>query len=224
MSWMTVHPRRRGEHVPMGHADDVAYGSSPQARGTLSALYARYRNRWFIPAGAGNTDPATHTAFEVSVHPRRRGEHLVTAVCDHSGNGSSPQARGTQGANLRGAYLGWFIPAGAGNTSRPPVLTRLVSVHPRRRGEHITSNVERLPVVGSSPQARGTLPKHGYRVVTDRFIPAGAGNTPVLDSPASGSAVHPRRRGEHSPVGPSTIGATGSSPQARGTPPQRVAC
>ena len=32
----------------------------------------------------------------------------------------------------------------------------------------------------------------------NRFIPAGAGNTPHTDSPNGGEAVYPRWRGEHS--------------------------
>ena len=155
----------------------------------------------------------------VSVHPRGRGEHA---------SGHHQRRPGRR-----------FIPAGAGNT-------------PRRRRIVIA-------VSGSSPRARGTRRGTGQRglrstvhprgrgehdpdyLVQDRqqrFIPAGAGNTPalvVLDRPHTGSSprargtppwaqpyrwrasVHPRGRGEHVLGDRLVAPADGSSPRARGT-------
>ena len=71
---------------------------------------------------------------------------------------------------------------------------------------------------GSSPQARGTLPTRFFFVFHERFIPAGAGNTPSRRPRCVTVPVHPRRRGEH--VLRWMLGnvVCGSSPQARGTP------
>ncbi len=54
------------------------------------------------------------------------------------------------------------------------------------------------------------------------LIPAGAGNTvsPLMDH--CPGAAHPRRRGEHDPCGSRPWRDGGSSPQARGTPPQSL--
>ena len=70
-----------------------------------------------------------------------------------------------------------FIPAGAGNTYRGPLVGPLIAVHPRRCGEHPC----RIRCVdansGSSPQVRGTLLLVPSGDIEVRFIPAGAGNT-----------------------------------------------
>ena len=50
-----------------------------------------------------------------------------------------------------------------------------------------------------------------------RFIPAGAGNTPEPETGRERWAVHPRWRGEHQLVVLATLNERGSSPLARGT-------
>ena len=50
---------------------------------------------------------------------------------------------------------------------------------------------------GSSPQVRGTQ-AHNHRLYqSNRFIPAGAGNTQIQHFLVLTSPVHPRRCGEH---------------------------
>ena len=78
--------------------------------------------------------------------------------------------------------------------------------------------MEALEASGSSPQARGTPLKAFLRRLDFRFIPAGAGNTADPSRESGRHAVHPRRRGEHVDPIEERIMATGSSPQARGTP------
>ena len=51
----------------------------------------------------------------------------------------------------------------------------------------------------------------------NRFIPTGAGNIIPAAIQTIINAVHPHRRGEHSPTGKRPFKITGSSPQARGT-------
>ncbi len=50
-----------------------------------------------------------------------------------------------------------------------------------------------------------------------RFIPAGAGNTNVTDTPPESEPVYPRWRGEHFTVRPYIYQDVGLSPLARGT-------
>ncbi len=152
-------------------------GSSPQARGTLDEIRVFCTSGRFIPAGAGNTHTSCMLRPLNSVHPRRRGEHHPEAIRLALFVGSSPQARGTRRGAQAGSTVCRFIPAGAGNTNCWPAGTSTRPVHPRRRGEHVTS---RKPNQASA-----------------RFIPAGAGNTRRPFPGLFPQSVHPRRRGEH---------------------------
>ena len=138
----------------------------------------------------------------------------------HLPDGSSPLARGTLVVGGRRTGRQRFIPAGAGNTGdrdteRPPS-----SVHPRWRGEHPEPHEQIAGRAGSSPLARGTH-KFGQReVFSQRFIPAGAGNTPARFFPSPALSVHPRWRGEHLRAKKARANNNGSSPLARGTRPR----
>ena len=72
-------------------------------------------------------------------------------------------------------------------------------------------------IVGSSPHARGTLGLYEQLSPLGRFIPACAGNTIRLVIRRVPSLVHPRMRGEHSPITIRAGASAGSSPHARGT-------
>ena len=55
----SVHPRGRGEHRSSSGSALRRYGSSPRARGTRASGDRLPQIRRFIPAGAGNTSPAS---------------------------------------------------------------------------------------------------------------------------------------------------------------------
>ena len=132
-----VHPRRRGEHR-LGQSRLLdSYGSSPQARGTLGMPIPVQYGRRFIPAGAGNTNVRDDRHYIQPVHPRRRGEHNPMRMLLLIAVGSSPQARGTLTLHYTAGQFDRFIPAGAGNTCGKNPTLIWMSVHPRRRGEHI---------------------------------------------------------------------------------------
>ena len=111
-----------------------------------------------------------------------------------------------------------FIPAGAGNTPSPGAVAGAIPVHPRWRGEHLTSSWSRPLRTGSSPLARGTHDPGDVETETVRFIPAGAGNTLARAYALIKETVHPRWRGEHIGQYQAIERADGSSPLARGTP------
>ena len=131
-----VHPRSRGEHIRMSGSHRVPDGSSPLARGTRGLERREGQGERFIPARAGNTRPPDPSRPHPSVHPRSRGEHLLSAWPDPPEDGSSPLARGTRIRPAVRLDRDRFIPARAGNTARRSVSRQCQAVHPRSRGEH----------------------------------------------------------------------------------------
>ena len=90
-----AHPRSRGEHMFPSTVTVEDMGSSPLARGTLSARILTLRRRGLIPARAGNTLWAGQASTALGAHPRSRGEHLFCCIQFYLLVGSSPLARGT---------------------------------------------------------------------------------------------------------------------------------
>ena len=131
----------------------------------------------FIPAGAGNTPCSSNSRAIIS--------------------GLSPLARGTPGCTSGEPCPARFIPAGAGNTQHDGVSFSLIAVYPRWRGEHTALCCELFTNVGLSPLARGTPTFCQRNQATDRFIPAGAGNTQLGKTALQPRPVYPRWRGEH---------------------------
>ncbi len=178
---------------------ELRAGLSPLARGTLAVKKAgEFYNR-FIPAGAGNTERSIILAMSFAVYPRWRGEHNASADQELYLCGLSPLARGTLEMQLAHPWNYRFIPAGAGNTVLEFPLSMEMTVYPRWRGEHVVPPIEIIAPDGLSPLARGTLLLQKVSRLKFRFIPAGAGNTTMVNHDCSVSPVYPRWRGEHSP-------------------------
>ena len=192
-----VHPRMRGERTgDDGGVDDVA-GSSPHARGTLGSEWTDMVQSRFIPACAGNANEKAGTPGRSAVHPRMRGERQHQHRGGAPDHGSSPHARGTLLTLFRQGVGRRFIPACAGNASRPRPYRRRRAVHPRMRGERNHSTVCTTSCGGSSPHARGTLW--------------------IIACSAAIRPVHPRMRGERRLAQRERQHRAGSSPHARGT-------
>ena len=153
---LAVHPRVRGEHRSAAESDDFPPGSSPRARGTQNGPARGRAGCRFIPACAGNTFIVHWCRLLITVHPRVRGEHPDPLQSALGAAGSSPRARGTRARQLQILHKIRFIPACAGNTGAVKLLIPLAAVHPRVRGEHLTSFVPSVVSTGSSPRARGT--------------------------------------------------------------------
>jgi len=132
-----------------------------------------------------------------SVHPRVRGEHLNSHKAGLWDDGSSPRIRGTLMARE------W------------------ISVHPRACGEHELPHGHICAPTGSSPRMRGTRVPCVEARLSDRFIPAHAGNTDGAGMDCRVPSVHPRAYGEYEPSRSRQGQHLGSSPRMRGT---RSAC
>ena len=194
----SVHPRMRGEREISRRLRGFAVGSSPHARGTPSRLQSCTDARRFIPACAGNADPVKPDAGDDAVHPRMRGERLISPQAISDVLGSSPHARGTRRRFWQWSHTSRFIPACAGNAAAPQEQDRRVSVHPRMRGERRSGRPFLRTRSGSSPHARGTRGQRGRQ--------------------PRGATVHPRMRGERPASISDARARFGSSPHARGTP------
>ena len=152
------------------------------------------------------------------VYPRWRGELVLTDKNNTFCGGLSPLARGTRQRFSCGHELGRFIPAGAGNSSRPRAGRDKIPVYPRQRGELWRYCLPQQRKYGLSPLARGTRRVLLKNNCAGRFIPASAGNSSTNPVQMSLLAVYPRQRGElHGNAAPAGA-VSGLSPLARGTP------
>ena len=131
----------------------------------------------FTPAHAGNTHVNAEEAGSLEVHPRSRGEYLLTLHQTDPEPGSSPLTRGIRGPKPENVEKARFIPAHAGNTTGSSNGTRRTQVHPRSRGEYTVFVVGCASFGGSSPLTRGIQNPGHIRAYSDGFIPAHAGNT-----------------------------------------------
>ena len=95
------HPRMRGEHAVPASLPLRPWGSSPHARGALSAPALRMICRRIIPACAGSTQARSLWPCPLQDHPRMRGEHPRPPPMISAEEGSSPHARGAQFWALR---------------------------------------------------------------------------------------------------------------------------
>src|SRR5690606_32777455 len=109
------------------------------------------------------------------------------------------------------------IPADAGNGDEPVLQSQSTAVYPRGCGERQDTRGFNDLADGLSPRMRGTdgrpLPlQRGFR-----FIPADAGNGPVICTGRMNSTVYPRGCGERIPAAAAGWPEHGLSPRMRGT-------
>ncbi len=94
-----------------------------------------------------------------------------------------------------------------------------MAVHPRVCGERWEQGAHAEVDSGSSPRVRGTAERTERTAVTERFIPACAGNGSCGTRTESARSVHPRVCGERHGVASHVHAVLGSSPRVRGTGP-----
>ena len=93
-----------------------------------------------------------------------------------------------------------IIPARAGFTSRPFMVSVTVGDHPRTRGVYTVIPVPRRGCWGSSPHARGLLLDLLVELPRQRIIPACAGFTGQVQDGVHAGLDHPRMRGVYVPL------------------------
>ncbi len=95
------------------------------------------------------------------------------------------------------------------------------AVHPRVRGGAQKVTGAGAPVRGPSPRARGSQRGDSCAVAVDRSIPACAGEPRPWRPSRTSLRVHPRVRGGAAVSRPAKLCASGPSPRARGSRPDR---
>ena len=212
-----VHPRIRGERTNRSAPARINRGSSPHTRGTLTGPRPEPPLPRFIPAYAGNACAGHQSVRDLTVHPRIRGERIVSAKDEMMTIGSSPHTRGTLSTRSARQRHRRFIPAYAGNAFQSVQRSSQAAVHPRIRGERVFTPAIQCAATGSSPHTRGTLCRWWPGAGAGRFIPAYAGNARASQFGRRPSAVHPRIRGERNRKKVHILRISGSSPHTRGT-------
>ncbi len=235
----SVHPRVCGEHFHGRRRRGLGAGSSPRVRGTLDFCGRFVVQRRFIPACAGNTCTSRHTFTPKPVHPRVCGEHAAALWPRCRERRFIPACAGNTPQCGQGMWVSPVHPRVCGEHCFVAIASnKLARFIPACAGNTPPSPARPQPPRGSSPRVRGT-PESALRPpvpppvhprvcgehlmlargdsITDRFIPACAGNTVCIFANGAASPVHPRVCGEHRTRGFRSGPMCGSSPRVRGT-------
>ncbi len=175
-------------------------GSSPLARGGRGSRVAKHRRRRLIPARAGRTALRSRCRSPRQAHPRSRGADHYRLADTTAATGSSPLARGGRACDGDELVELGLIPARAGRTPRNARSASVTPAHPRSRGAD-----PRCFRLGLS---------------CSWLIPARAGRTSRSTRSAQSTEAHPRSRGADVQAILESRWAAGSSPLARGGPPE----
>ena len=161
------HPRSRGVYLLVREAWERHTGSSPLARGLLSAATSLPISARIIPARAGFTVRMASRQAGRKDHPRSRGVYSWIGCWPGTGT--------------------WIIPARAGFTWGDTLGEAWIEDHPRSRGVYAAWRASISTGRGSSPLARGLRGLHAPHHLDRRIIPARAGFT--RSAPAAGSGA-----------------------------------
>ena len=174
---MPDHPRSRGVYALILPGSWSPHGSSPLARGLPAEIVADLSRRGIIPARAGFTSSTRSSTPRAWDHPRSRGVYASRRVSPRGVTGSSPLARGLPSVRRSTIIPIRIIPARAGFTRPRRGASESSPDHPRSRGVYHIGCPSTAPYSGSSPLARGLLPRPLTDVRTGGIIPARAGFT-----------------------------------------------
>ena len=153
-------------------------------------------------------------------HPRSRGVYFPDVTTIIFDEGSSPLARGLHFMNNSANISRGIIPARAGFTATATTELTPDWDHPRSRGVYSSRRRGSPRRSGSSPLARGLRVRLQLATADDRIIPARAGFTGWEPHRHRRRSDHPRSRGVYVLCGAFDGAAWGSSPLARGLPPE----
>ena len=213
-----VHPRACGGSSRFILSRSSPRGTSPRVRGKLHArAFARITLR-YIPARAGEAQLVARVSVRPTVHPRACGGSSPPSPAAKSNMGTSPRVRGKHRRARCSPGRRRYIPARAGEASRPCSAARGAWVHPRACGGSQPGGRGFFRVGGTSPRVRGKPTTCGPCFQTIGYIPARAGEARHHRRRQNRTWVHPRACGGSAPSRRAQISTVGTSPRVRGKP------
>ena len=214
-----VYPRACGGTGIFGRLTGLESGLSPRVRGNPAAGACSTRFARSIPARAG--EPLTFWAdgYAHRVYPRACGGTGYGVGQQVRSEGLSPRVRGNPLHALSGVESEWSIPARAGepDSGWPPEYAS--RVYPRACGGTVQDVGVAVIAMGLSPRVRGNRLIVGERGITQRSIPARAGEPRSSRWRIRSARVYPRACGGTTEASRMRQRKTGLSPRVRGNHP-----
>ena len=191
-------------------------GLSPRVRGNQWTCGRTYRGAGSIPARAGEPWRRPCRPSPESVYPRACGGTTGDIHLKPPGEGLSPRVRGNLFAAPADRRVRGSIPARAGEPHHSRPQSPTTGVYPRAcGGTDRAATPERLDR-GLSPRVRGNLTDTGGIGMTERSIPARAGEPSADSGFRTHRRVYPRACGGTSPASSLNVRQQGLSPRVRG--------
>ena len=153
-------------------------GRSPRGRGSPAIKAPRRAAAGSIPAWAGEPDLNHQRRIRRRVDPRVGGGAPDLVSRPGGRQGRSPRGRGSRRDRMRRPWLGWSIPAWAGEPSRINCATVMKTVDPRVGGGAVVRSRTGRAGGGRSPRGRGSPSAKVKPAAASGSIPAWAGEPP----------------------------------------------
>ena len=191
-------------------------GLSPRVRGNPEKDWCE-EGRWgSIPACAGEPRHAGPAPVTIWVYPRVCGGTGGQLRHHPDSGGLSPRVRGNPEGGPGAGRAGGSIPACAGEPRGRPPAPPEPEVYPRVCGGTSFSRSRTGGRDGLSPRVRGNRVYEQAKSVTDRSIPACAGEPGIRTTKRARRAVYPRVCGGTWGLKRMTSPGLGLSPRVRG--------
>ena len=173
-----VHPRARGEHLPLTTVPLARSTVHPRVCGDHGAL-------------------PTFAWTDYAVHPHTRGDDATVNLTVLTNDGSPPCGWGQPVRLAAPVGEDRFTPAHAGTIAVGRRAGALTTVHPHTRGDDRLLLSGDFGQLGSPPRTRGQLQPAARVLHVRRFTPTRVGTTHREFAEAHGRSVHPRTRGDN---------------------------
>ena len=187
-----VYPRVCGGTEMQPRLKGYATGLSPRVRGNRQCSHSASHNRGSIPACAGEPGDCWQVSCERRVYPRVCGGTCEKPRAKSPAGGLSPRVRGNHRRRGRAPDLSGSIPACAGEPSPSRPSSPFQTVYPRVCGGTIPAAMIIESIDGLSPRVRGNQRLPRPQLLSDRSIPACAGEPRQRVIRRLRHAVYPR--------------------------------